>query len=113
MEKNDYKSFNEFWKKEKHNIVVLFVIMIFVLILAYIGRKYVSLYPETGQITDIQETENGYLLEFTLSNGNMFLYEAEDGDCEIGDFYSLLMDSNYTNNTVKDDKIKEIKYCNF
>lgn len=100
-------------KDEVRRSYNLLIFGIFVVILAIILRKDISKYAETGIVTSVENVENGYLIEFTLSNGNVFEYIAEDGDIFEGEFYSLLMDSNYTSNTVKDDKILEIKYCAF
>ena len=100
-------------KSEIRKTYNLLIFGIFIVILAIILRKDISKYAETGIVTSVENVENGYLIEFTLSNGNTFEYIAEDGDIFEGEFYSLLMDSNYTSNTVKDDKILEIKYCAF
>ena len=98
---------------KKYEIINMIIFCSFVIILAIVLRNNVSKYAETGKVASVEETENGYLVEFITSNGNIFLYEAEDGDIHEGEIYSLLMDSNYTSNTVKDDKILEIKYCAF
>jgi len=100
-------------KVDKNEIIFLFMFGIFAVILAIVLRKDISKYPETGKVANVEKTENGYMVEFITSNGNIFLYEAEDGDIYTGELYSLLMDSNYTDDTVKDDKILEIRYCNY
>ena len=98
---------------KKYEIINMIIFCSFVIILAIVLRNNVSKYAETGKVANVEETEDGYLVEFITSNGNIFEYVAEDGDIFEGEFYSLLMDSNYTGNTVKDDKILEIKYCAF
>ena len=96
----------------KYRIANLLVVMVFGLIVLGLQTKLMNRYPETAIITDYEVTDNGYLVEFTMSNGNMFLYETDDGDFEIGDCFSLLMDNNDTAE-VQDDKIVKIKYENF
>ena len=98
---------------KKYEIINMFVIAIVCLLFAIVLRKDISKYAETGKVANVEKTENGYMVEFITGNGNVFLYEAEDGDIFEGELYSLLMDSNYTSYTVKDDKILEIKYCNY
>ena len=100
-------------KIDKNEIIFLFMFGIFAVILAIVLRKDISKYAETGKVANVEKTENGYMVEFITSNGNVYMFEAEDGDIYTGELYSLLMDSNYTNDTVKDDKILEIKYCNY
>lgn len=73
-----------------------------------------SLYPETFMVTNItQETGNpNWILELTCANGNVFLYESEDGDWFVGDLASAIMADNGTM-IVKDDTIIKLTYAGY
>lgn len=98
----------QFWKE-----CCIYAITGFIaLFIAFFWDRNTTLYPETCKVAHVEEYGENYLVEFITSNGNVFEYIAEDGDIYAGEIYSVLMDNNHTNNTVKDDKIIKIKYCN-
>lgn len=73
-----------------------------------------ALYPETFMVTNItQETGNpNWILELTCSNGNVFLYESEDGDWCMGDYASAIMADSGTMKVI-DDRILKLTYAGY
>ena len=69
-----------------------------------------TLYPETGIITDVTQTDTGtYEIIFETSNGNIFSFYTDDCDLYVGDLISILMDNNGTE-IVYNDTIIDHKY---
>ncbi len=69
-----------------------------------------GLYPSTFIVRDVVPLENeNWNLYLEDSNGEIWIYESEDGDTEPGDYYSAIM---YDNGTpqVYDDAILKLHY---
>ena len=69
-----------------------------------------GLYPSTFIVRDVVPLENeNWNLYLEDSNGEVWVYESEDGDCEPGDWYSAIM---YDNGTpeIYDDAILKLHY---
>ena len=100
--------------EKDHLNKAIFIIMVFLfsIVLTVMGIKYKSLYSETMVVKDVEYNNGLYTITLESGNGNIFQYITDDGDINKNEVYSCLMDSNYTK-TVKDDKIREIKYSSF
>lgn len=92
---------------------LLAIIVIFVILLSSTTSWYMSrstIYPETGVIVKVVETENNtYEITFDVANENRFYFFTESSDYFVGDIISLIMDSKGTE-IVYDDEIYDHKY---
>ena len=68
-----------------------------------------NLYADVGVIMD-DPGKIGDDVIITMQNGNMFAFENDDGDCNIGNLVSVLLDNNGTEN-VYDDIIVDYIYA--
>ena len=68
-----------------------------------------NLYADCGVIMD-DPGQLGDIVIVTMQNGNMFAFENEDGDWNIGNLVSILFDNNGTD-IVYDDIIIDYKYA--
>ena len=68
-----------------------------------------NLYPDTGLIMDDPGTIGDGVL-VTMQNGNVFAFENQDGDWNIGNLVSILFDDNGTE-IVYDDIIISYRYA--
>ena len=67
-----------------------------------------SLYPSCGIVTRIE----GNRVEYQEFNGNVFSFCSEDGDFDVGDIVSVIMDSKGTP-LVYDDEVLDARYCGY
>lgn len=100
----------------KNIVGTCFIIICFALLLVFIcnldlGDRTKNLYPEVAVVTNIIEAQGKYYVEFTVSNGNQFIWISDDGDINVNEYYALMLDDNGTD-LVQDDKIERIVYCN-
>lgn len=87
--------------------------IVFVVFLIYcFGLVLHKEYPETMCVKEVQDFGETYQILFETSNGNLYLYNTDNGDFVVGEFYSVIMRGNKTE-TVSDDKIVKLKYCGF
>lgn len=99
-------------KDHLNKAIFIITVFLFFVLLSVMGIKYKSLYSETMIVKDIDYNNGLYIITLESGNGNLFQYTTDDGDINENEVYSCLMDSKYTK-TVKDDKIREIKYSSF
>lgn len=94
-------------------ISISFIEFVLIILVLIAETKYVNkLYPETMRVNEIQDCGESYQILFETSNGNLYLYETDDGDFAVGELYSVIMKGNKTE-IVSDDKIVKLKYCGF
>ena len=99
-------------KDHLNKAIFIIAVFLFFILLSVMAIKYKSLYSEIMVVKNIEYNDDFYTITLESGNGNLFLYTTDDGDINENELYSCLMDSNYTS-TVKDDKIREIKYSSF
>lgn len=69
-----------------------------------------TLYSELFTVKNIQELPNhNYIIVFENQNGYQFIWESNDGDFNIGEIYTAIMETNETSK-IWDDEIFSIKY---
>lgn len=67
-----------------------------------------GLYPKTGFVTEIED----HAIVIEDATGNLWAFESDPGDWEIGDGVSLIMHDNGTE-IIYDDTIVAIRYNGF
>lgn len=76
----------------------------FVLLIAFVILVITeTTYTKKGVITSV----NDYKIQITDEGG--FIWEVEGDNFKVGDHVVLTMDTNHTDDTIKDDIVKKIK----
>lgn len=68
-----------------------------------------TIYSKSAVVTDIIHERDCHTIELTDKSGNVWMYESEDGDIDLGDEMALTMYDNETK-TIYDDIIVSVRY---
>ena len=72
-----------------------------------------GLYSQTFVVTDVTETETGYIVICEDFTENIWEFTAEDGDWDKGDLVSAIMTDNGTPDYIYDDEFITVRYSGY